>query len=438
MAYGWTAPVIPILERNETSVRISSEDHIWLESIFLIGGLAGLPVTIYCVENIGRKHTILLSAVNSFISWILIAMANNVAYLYIARFMIGLSSDINFVAGPMYIAEIAEPKIRGFFSGLIYVMMLLGVLVIYSVAPFVAFYVPSIIGSTVLCIQLVTFPFMPDSPYYLLSKGRKDEAKNHLERLRTNKNVEVEFEEISKAVERQKSERGKPQDLILDKGNRKGIVILIVLNAAQHFSSISVVLMNLHEILLQADSIYLNANLSGIVFSALMLIASVSADIVVDKFGRKILLLISSLLSGTCLLVLAIYFSLQKNNVNVSIVSWIPLCALMVYAFCFKLGLGIVPIVMTAELFPAKMKALGMTLSDFSYVLFGWLSIEVYQRLIAVAGYDCPFYIFSACCFSVAVFSKMYIPETKGKTLEEIQFMLKGIPSQQRNEHHNS
>ncbi|KAJ8972276.1 hypothetical protein NQ317_005855 [Molorchus minor] len=425
MHYGWTAPVLQVL--NNT-IPITDTDETWLESIYMCGGIAGLPVTIYLVDKIGRKNSILLSAFISLISWILIGIADRVLYIYIARFLVGLSGDVAFVAAPMYIAEIADKKVRGFLAGFIYIMMLVGILVIYAVAPFVDFYVPSIIGGILVLIQLITFPFMPDSPYYLISKNKEEKAKVQLKKLRACENVEKEFSEIATAVKRQKSERGRPQDLVLSKSNRKAVVIMLVLNAAQHFSSISVMLMNLHEILSYADSSYLSSEVSGILFASLMLIAATVADFIVDKFGRKILLTTSSLLTGLSLLLLAIFFTLKNNGVYVDGISWIPVVAVMVYAVVFKFGLGIIPIVMTAELFPAKVKAMGMTIADFFYVIFALISVELYHWLTKVFSHDVPFYIFAASCFLTALFAQFYIPETKGKTLEEIQFMLKGEP----------
>lgn len=428
MHYGWTAPVLQVLESNKTHIHLEEADHIWLESIYMIGGITGLPVTIFAVDRIGRKGSIIISAVIALISWILIAIADRSIYLYVARFMVGLSGDVAFVAAPMYIAEIADKKIRGFLAGIIYLMMLVGILLIYAIVPYVPFYVPSIIGAILVLIQLITFPFMPDSPYYLLQKGKDAKAKKHLQRLRGTENVDVELSEIVAAVKRQKSETGRPQDLIISKSNRKAVLIMFVLNGAQHFSSISVMLMNLHEILAAANSIYMSAELAGILFASLMLLAATIADFVVDKFGRKGLLTVSSLLTGICLLVLAVFFSLKNHHYDVSGISWIPVVAVMVYAAVFKFGLGIIPIVMTAELFPARVKAMGMTIADFFYVLFAWISIELYQRLAGLYGHEVPFYIFSGSCILTAIFAQVYIPETKGKTLEEIQFILKGVP----------
>lgn len=428
MQYGWTAPVIPILQSDDTPVVITHNDEVWLETIYMLGGFAGLPITIYLVDKIGRKRSILLSSACSLVAWILIAVANRVEYLYIARFLTGVAGDVAFVSSPMYIAEIAEQKIRGFLAGLIYIMMLVGTLIVYAVAPFVQIYVSSIVGASFLAFQLCTFTFMPESPYYLLVNNRKAAAAESLRRLRGNVNVENELREISAAVERQNHEKGRPQDLVLIPSNRKALIIMVVLNIAQHFSSISVILMNLHSILEAAGSIYIETKYAAIIFAVVMLVAAVSAVIVVDKLGRKILLTSSSLLTGTSLAVLAIYFAMKHVGYDTSSYSWIPIASVMVYAAVFKYGLGVVPIILLGELFPTSVKAMGMTIADCSYVVFAALSLYIYPLLATNYGIHVPFFIFAASCIFTAIFCALFIPETKGKTLDEIQFILKGIP----------
>lgn len=428
MQYGWSAPFIPVLEEPDSPVKISSSDTVWLEQIYMMGSVCGLAVTIYMVDRVGRKKSILLAAVFSLIAWVLIAIADHVAYLYVARFTTGLCGDVAFVAAPMYVAEIADQKIRGFLSGIIYLMMLVGILVVYGIGPYVPIYATSIVGGSFLVFQLITFPFMPDSPYYLLMKKKRDEAKKNLLRLRNGKNIDKELDEMEVAVNRQQSERGRPQDLLLVKGNRKAIIIMTVLNGAQHFSCISVILMNLHTILEAAGSIYLDSNTAAIIFAGAMLVSATIADFIIDKFGRKFLLTTSCLFTGLSLLVIAIYFTLKKNGFDVSSFSWIPIASVMFYAAVFKFGLGMVPIVMTAELFSSKVKAMGMTISDAVYVIMAMASIEVYQRLADSYGIDIPFYVFFACTMFTAAFCAFYIPETRGKSLEEIQFILKGEP----------
>ncbi|XP_031350820.1 facilitated trehalose transporter Tret1-like isoform X1 [Photinus pyralis] len=425
MQYGWTAPVIPILESPNSPVPITEADVVWLENIYMLGGFAGLPLTIFSVDKFGRKYSILIAAVQNVVAWFLIAFAPSVEYLYVARFLSGIAGDVAFVSAPMYIGEIADQHIRGILGSFIYLMMLFGIVVVYSVAPFVSIPVSSAVGCSFLLIQILSFPFMPESPYYLLVKDKKDEARRSLQKLRAVMDVEKELEEISRAVERQKSERGHPLDLILVKSNRKAIIIMTVLNCAQHFSSISVILMNIHSILEDAASM-LSPSTAAIIFAVLMLTASCVSASLIDKAGRKILLSSSSILTGISLLILASYFSVKNSGVDVSSYNWVPVASVMLYAVTFKYGLGMVPIVMTAELFPTSVKAVGMTVSDAMYVIFAVVSIYLFQHLKGLYGMHVPFFIFASSCFITAVFTIFCIPETKGKTLEEIQQILKG------------
>ncbi|CAG9858897.1 unnamed protein product [Phyllotreta striolata] len=283
MQYGWTAPVIPILRGPNSPVEVTEQQAEWLEHLLMIGSFCGLWLTMYFVDKIGRKKSILLASFVTTCVWIVIAVAPQVEYIFVARVFAGAASNMAFVATPMYIAEIAEQKIRGFLSSLVYLMMLIGILLIYAVAPYIPFYGHCVMGALLAFLQFCIFPFMPESPYYLLYREHPDEAKNSLRRLRSHEtNIDKEFNEIKGAVARQKEEQ-------------------------------------------------------------------------------------------------------------------------------------------------AKLKAYGMTLADAMYVTASLLSLQIYQRLTTF-GLHYPFYIFSACCYIGAVFTYFFIPETKGKTLEQIQMILKGRP----------
>ncbi|XP_060528135.1 facilitated trehalose transporter Tret1-like isoform X2 [Cylas formicarius] len=426
MQYGWTAPVIPKLLSVDSPIVVTKDQAEWLETILMLGACCGLPLTMFLVDKIGRKGSLLASASTTLVAWIIIALAPSVEYIYFARFIAGMAGDTAFVAAPMYIAEMADQKIRGFLSSIIYLMMLTGVLLIYCVAPFVPIYVPCIIGVCLNTITLVSFPFMPDSPYYLLYKNRPEEAKKSLERLRPCGDVDAEIKDIAAAVERQKEEKGRPQDLVLVKSNRRALIIMVWLNGSQHMSSISVMLMNMHSILEEAGAVHISSSTAAIIFSAIMFCAAMSASLAIDNFGRRVLLVTSGILAGTSLGVVAVYFTLKNNGVDVLHVSWVPAMAVMCYAAAFKFGIGLVPIVLTAELFPAKVKAMGMTISDACYVGFSVISLQIYHQLKNRFGIQVPFYIFAVWCFCTVAFTIAFIPETKGKTLEEIQFILKG------------
>ncbi|KAJ8972655.1 hypothetical protein NQ317_015375 [Molorchus minor] len=354
MSYAWTAPMIPYLISDRSHIKTTLAEAEWLETILMMGALCGLPTTIYLVDKIGRKRSLLLASFTMILAWSTIALGPNIIYLYVARFFSGMAGDMAFVAAPMYVAEIADREIRGFLSGIIYLMMLIGCIIMYSVGPYFPFYVVSIVGCSVTLLE-------------------------------PNINVDEEILEISKAIERQKTERGRILDLFVIPSNRKGMLIMTVLNGGQHLCAISVILMNLHLILEAAGSIYIDSSQAAIIFSVVMLIAAAFASLQVDKYGRKVLLITSSILTGCCLLALAIYFNLKITGYdNILNVSWIPIVSVMIYAAVFKIGMGIVPIIVTAEIFPAKMKAIGMTVADAMLTVQttykNYVSIEYYTE----------------------------------------------------------
>lgn len=426
MNYGWTAPMTLYLISPQSHIQCTKHEAEFLEVLLMIGSFVGLPVTIYLVNKIGRKNSLILAALVDLLGWIVIGVADKLIYIQITRVFFGMAGNMSFVAGPMYIAEIADHKIRGFLSSIIYIMMLVGFIIIYCVGPYTPFYTAPIIAVLLMIIDLGIFFFMPESPYYLFFKNKYEAAKKSLQYFRPGKDISKELEDITSAVERQKTEKGRLQDLILVKNNRRALVVVCMLNFGQHIGAISVILMNVHVILESAGSIYIDTSIAAIIFSVIMLISASYASFKVDKYGRKALLIISSILTGFCLLTMAIYFNLKLTGYDVQNVSWIPIVSIMIYAAAFKFGLGIVPIIVIAEVFSAKIKAIGMTFSDGIYVIAATVSVEVYTRLSDNFGIHVPFYVFSFGSFFMTLFTIFYIPETKGKTLEEIQMLLKG------------
>lgn len=430
MTYGWTSPMIPYFTGNSSHLPVMTETQAqFMETINLLGSAAGLPFVLYLVNKIGRKRSMLVASFLGALCWTTIIFAPNKEVIYAARFFAGMAGDMCFVAAPMYVAEIAHHRIRGFLSASIYLMMLIGVLIVYTTGSYAPYYVPPIIGIILTVSQCIFFPFMPESPYFYVYVDKVEEAKGALLRLRKDSNVDTELEDIKLSVERQKSQKGKPQDLILEPSNRIALIIMTVLNLGQHYSGITIMVMNLHTILSEASTSgtsYIEPAVAAIIFSIIMLIGGSTASLIIDRFGRKILLIASGICTGLVLSAITLYFHLKNAGHDVESVSWIPAVACMIYALSFKLGLGLVPIVLTAEIFPTTIKAIGMTIAEVWYIVGAVTSVNVYSWLSNSYGIHVPFYVLTCCSFSMVVFTIFVIPETKGKTLDEIQVMLKG------------
>ncbi|CAH1974786.1 unnamed protein product [Acanthoscelides obtectus] len=263
MSYGWTAPIIPYFISENSHIQTTKQEAEWLETILMAGSFFSLPLTIYLVDRIGRRKSMLCAAMMSLLCWVVIAVANRMLYIFIARFLFGTASNMALVAAPMYVAEIADHKIRGFLSSIIYLMMLVGFVIVYSVAPFSPFYTVPVIGVVILLTDFCTFYFMPETPYYLVYKEQINEARQSLQFLRPGRYIEDELNDIIQAIARQKGEQGRLSDLLTVKSNRKATIIMFVLNGGQHMCAISVILMNLHLILEAGDSIYMSSEYVG-------------------------------------------------------------------------------------------------------------------------------------------------------------------------------
>ncbi|KAK4876103.1 hypothetical protein RN001_012525 [Aquatica leii] len=424
MQYGWSAPITPKLMSPNSPVEFKESQIVWVETSLLLGTMVGIPITIFLLENFGRRNSILAATVQNLLAWILIAFSNSVGVVYAARFISGISASVVFAAAPVYAAEIAHKNIRGFLGSFFSMMMMGGILMVYCVAPFVSIPASSAVGAFFLIVQLLTFPFMPESPYYHLITGNKDKARRSLQRLRATIDVEEELEELSEAVSRQESEKQGFSDLITVKSNRQALLIMLVLNCAQHLCGISVMLMNLHSILKDAASVMLPSTVA-ILFSVIMWIAALVGSYSIDRYGRKITLIISCILTGIALLGLAIYFTVQSEGIDVSKCNWIPVVLVLIYAGAFRFGLGLIPIILTAELFPTNVKSAGVTISEAFFTTFSCITVFSYPFLTKAFGLKMPFFTFSICCFLTCIFVIFCIPETKGKSLEEIQHILR-------------
>lgn len=428
MTVGWTSPMIPYFLSENSHLKMTRHEAESLETFLLIGAVIGLPFTIYCVDKIGRKKSLLMATASLLVAWIVVAFANSIELLYFARILAGMGGDMAFVAAPMYIAEIADQNIRGVLASIIYLMMLTGVMLIYIVGWFCPFYVPSIVAGVLLILQLSIFSFLPETPYFLLSKHKYEEAKASLAKFRGTDDIQKELTEISTAVQENNrpNEKFQIKDIFLMKNYRRSMMIMAVLNSGQQLCAINVILMNMHDILSAAGSIYMESSTTAIIFTALMLVAASTAAATIDRFGRKKLMICSCLLVGLCLLTIAIYFHIKNSGMEYKSISWIPLLSIMTYALVNKFGIGMVPIVITGEIFAPKFKAIGMTIADAIYVTVSIISIKIYTVLRDYSGLHTPFYIFSCCTFLVALFIVFFVPETKGKSLEEIQSILRG------------
>ncbi|KAF2904713.1 hypothetical protein ILUMI_01466 [Ignelater luminosus] len=422
---GWPSPSVPKLLSGDLGFQVTLEQVSYVVMMAPLGYLIGSPLTGFLLDRIGRKYTLLLLAIPEILPCILIATCNNVTILNVARLMMGIADGALFTSLPIYMAEVSEPKVRGIIGTIHSFGIVVGVLLINIYGSYVPIRTAACISLLMPLLFLITFPWMPESPYYLVMRNRLEDARYSLRRLRRMKNVEDELTKIRADIERQVSEPGTLRDIFTIRSNLRGFLTIMGLRTLQQFSGFITLAFYIQIVFKQADGSLSPAE-SAIICAALQVLALSGSSVLVDLFGRKPLLFFSCAGSAVVLITMGLYFVFQQQGYDLSSLMWFPIICMVLYTVIGAMGLITIPNLMAGELLSAsiKSKALGI-LNMYVGVCLAAVS-KLFQWLDHDFGMHVPFFVFGVCSIIGIVFAYFGVPETKGKTLEEIQQVLKG------------
>ncbi|XP_060658491.1 facilitated trehalose transporter Tret1-2 homolog isoform X3 [Drosophila nasuta] len=399
-AAAYTSPALPSMtNKNVTSFSVSTQEASWVGGIMplagLVGGILGGPLIMY----VGRKMTAMLSFVPFFIGWTLIAFASSVAMVLVGRGLSGFAVGVASLALPVYLSEAIHPLIRGILGLMPTLIGNFGMLSCFIIGYF-ANWSPLAIISGLLCIPfLVLLFFVPESPRWYLTKGKPERAESALTRLRRkNTNVADEFKEMTKRLADEAEGSNTCKD-IFQKKYFKPVSIAVALMIFQQLSGISAVIFYTVMIFNMSDS-SVDSYLSTIIVGTVNFMASLLAIFNIDHAGRKVLLIISALSMIITLFVLSAFFYCKSREMNLDGVGWVPLVCLVIYVLGFSMGFGPIPWLMMGEILPSRIRAPAASLVVGCNWGFTFIVTKTFQDLI--------------------------VPETKNKSLEQIEEELTG------------
>lgn len=408
-------------------IHISKDEFSWISSLVAIGSaVICIPIGIL-TDMIGRKYSMLLMVVPFTIGWLLIIFAKSVIMFYIGRFITGLSGGAFCVAAPIYTAEIAENEIRGTLGSYFQLLLTTGILLSYILGTFVNMRILSIISALVPLIFFVVFMFMPESPSYYLKKGNEKFARKNLIKLRgIQYNIENELQNQKDALEETNKNSVSFWILIKSKTTLKSFIIAYGLMFFQQLSGVNVVIFYTNSIFEKANT-GLNPSYSTIIVGVMQILAVFVSTLIVDRAGRRILLLISIIFLCLTSCTLGVYFYLLKNEVDVNSIKWLPLVSVCIFIIMFNMGFGPLPWMMMGEIFAPEVKSVAAS----SACLFNWILVFIvtkfFSDLSKTIDLDATFWLFAVISLIGTFFVYFIVPETKGKSLEEIQRELNNL-----------
>ncbi|KUG11240.1 MFS transporter [Elizabethkingia sp. HvH-WGS333] len=395
----------------------------WVASCALLGCIAGAMYSGKLSDRAGRKKVLMLSAVLFTISSIGTAIAPNLWFFVLFRIIGGMGIGIASMLSPMYISEMAPASVRGRLISVFQLGIVTGILVIYFVNAYIAgihneawnistgwrwMFGSGVIPSVIFILLLLT---VPESPRWLASQKKHSEAMAILSQINGNTAAQQELNSINESL---KDEA--PFSLASLKGSKlkKALITGILLAVFSQFTGINAIMYYAPEIFKSTgtgrDSAFIQTIMVGVINVAFTLIAIKY----VDSWGRKKLLL--SGISGmtVCLFIVGLAFYTQQQG-------YLVLIAILGYIAFFAMSLGPLTFVVIAEIFPTKSRATAMSIATFFLWLAVFLVSQTFPILIGSIGSAYTFWLYTLISILAFLFIRKSIPETKGKTLEEIE-----------------
>uniref|UniRef100_A0A182J8U1 Facilitated trehalose transporter Tret1 n=1 Tax=Anopheles atroparvus TaxID=41427 RepID=A0A182J8U1_ANOAO len=423
---GWTSPSGPKLASIDTSpletIPTTSESS-WIGSLVAMGALIAPFAAAPLAEKFGRKMTLLGSSALFIVSWVLMLTAATVVQVLVGRFIQGLGVGFVMTVQTMYIGEIASNQYRGALGSLMQLCIVIGILYVYCVGPYVSF-----AGLQWACLAIpivfdVTFFFMPETPAFYIAKGDKERAIESLSYLRgkTVEGVQEEMQEITTTVEESLKNRGTLVDLLRNRGNVKALIICCGLITFQQLSGINVILFYSQNIFASTGTT-MDSAVSTILVGVVQVLASGACPLIVDRLGRKPILLSSA--GGMCVSLAAMgtYFYLKyTNSPSLGSLGWLPILSLIFFVTMYCVGFGPLPWAVLGEMFPANVKSVASSIVASTCWVFGFLILQFFADMDAALGSHWSFWIFGILCAVAFVFTFTLLIETKGLSLQEIQ-----------------
>jgi MFS transporter, SP family, xylose:H+ symportor len=405
----------------------------WAISSALVGCLIGAFFSDYLSNRLGRKTTMIITAILFILNSIGTALPNSFTMFVIFRIIGGIGVGIASMVVPMYIAEIAPPKRRGALVGNYQLAIVIGIVVVYFVNYFIALQGDAhwnltigwrwMFGSEIIpsVLYLVFIFLIPESPRWLLQKGKSTEAITVLQKISTDKDAVQVQKEIQNSLQQEDKNQWK---YLANPLFKKALFVGVGLSILQQLTGINAILYYAPEIFKSlgsaADTSLLETSILGVV----NLIFTLLAIKWVDKMGRKPLLYIGSI--GMTIALAAVGSFIYYDAVG----NWV-LPFLLLFMASFSISWGPIVWVLLSEIFPNKIRSLALAISVFIQWVANFVITQFFPTLVENQWLNdtfngaFPFYLFSVICLFSLFFVWKKIPETKNKTLEQMETLWK-------------
>ncbi len=424
LLFGYDTGVISgaiLFIKNEFQLTSMFEEIV--VSAVLLGAILGAALSGGVSDTLGRRRTIIVTAMLFAIGAIGSAFAQNVIWLISCRVIIGIAIGVASFAAPLYISEVAPTEVRGALVSLNQLMITCGIVLSYVVD--YAFSVSEnwrwmfAFGAVPAIILLIGMVFLPESPRWLVSRSLIKKAREILRRIRNRKNVDREMESISNTLHQT---AGTWSELI-QPWIRPALIVGIGLAFIQQATGINTVIYYAPTIFEFAG--FESAKVSILATTGVGIVNVVMTIVAIwllDRLGRRPLLF--SGLAGMIISLGVLGFAFKNPNLSGAL-KWITVAGLACYIASFAISLGPIFWLIIAEIYPLKIRGRAMSVATVANWAFNMVVALTFLTIAEKLGRASAFWLYGLIAIAGLVFCYLFVPETKGRTLEEIEASLR-------------
>ncbi|KAI9312673.1 general substrate transporter [Dichotomocladium elegans] len=448
--FGYDQGVISGVQEMETFTArfpMTSTENGFVVSILELGAWLGSWMVGYFADRISRKYSIVLFSVVFLLGSAIQGAAQSLDYLFAGRFVTGVAVGALSMLVPLYQSEIAPPTIRGSLVALQQLAVTFGILISFWIDFGTQHMASEAQWRVPLCLQLaiglilgVGILFFPFSPHWLMSVGREEESLRVLSRLRRlrldHPHLLSEWREIKTAVEFDRQAHPDPprfanffgyRDLFLSKGIAFRLFIACAIMFLQQFTGIN-------ALIYYAPKIFLSVGLQGNQVSLLAtgvvgiinFLMTLPAVLYLDKFGRKPMLMTASVVMTICMAVVAAISGLFSSDWEAHTAEgWVAVVFVYLFIGNFAYSWGPVGWLYASEIFPLRMRAKAMSVSTSANWMCNFVIGLITPPMLSTLGYG-TYIFFATFCFVSFFFIWLVVPETKGRSLEDMDGIFGG------------
>ena len=408
---------------------INDENRHWFGSLIAIGAIIGGFLGGFFRSKLGLKSTMILCNVPCMVGWLVIILKNHIILTMFGRILTGVGVGIISMVVPIYVAEVSNKSRRGVLGFCFQLFISIGIFLSYSIGIFLEWYFLALFIMIVHLVYGCLVLLIPESPHWLLVNHRRNQALKELKWLHIHSDIaEEELNKIIIEIEDNSSNTVSLKDLKKPSAY-KPTLVAIGLMILQQMSGVN-------GIFFYCSVIFINAGfkdniaLPTIVIAVVQVIVTLVSCLLVDRLGRKILFYISSIFMSLSMLSFGFFYYITEVTENgKSDLNWWSLLSVCSFIVSFCIGWSGLPWLVSAEIVPLEIKSISLSLSTVTNWLFAFLVTKEIDHFRSLVGDYGVMWIFSCFCALGVVFVRLFLPETKGKSLEEIRRHFQGPSS---------